>query len=54
MKFLREFELTTASFKYPDRDLLILLIQQVSGKAKSLLSSLEADKQKYKDDTFTS
>ena len=49
MKFIREFELTTAAYAYPDRDLLILLIQQVSGKAKTLLSSLEADKQSYKD-----
>ena len=49
MKFILECELTTAAYAYPDRDLLILLIQQVSGKAKTLLSSLEADKQSYKD-----
>ena len=49
MKFICEFELTTAAYAYPDRDLLILLIRQVSGKAKTLLSSLQADKQSYKD-----
>ena len=49
MKFIREFELTTSSYNYPDRDLLILLLQQLSGKAKTLLNSLEADKQSYKD-----
>ena len=49
MKFFTEFESTTASYSYPDRDLLLLLSQQVSGKAKVLLKSLEADKQSYKD-----
>ena len=34
MRFLVEFELTTSSYKYPDRDLLLLLLQQLSGKAK--------------------
>ena len=46
-KFLKEFELTTSSYKYPDRDLLLLLMQQVSGNARTLLNSLEADKQTY-------
>ena len=49
IRFLVEFELTTSSYKYPDRDLLLLLLQQLSGKAKTLLKSLEADKQSYKD-----
>lgn len=49
VKFLREFELTTANYNYPNRDLLLLLIQQVSGRAKTLLNSLEADKQTYED-----
>ena len=49
MRFLVEFELTTSSNKYPDRDLLLLLLQQLSGKAKTPLKSLEADKQSYKD-----
>ena len=48
MRFLNEFELTTACYKYPDRDLLLLLRQQLSGKAKTLIKSLEADKQNYK------
>ena len=49
MKFLVEFDLTTSSYRYTDRDLLLLLLQQLSGKAKTLLRSLEADKQSYKD-----
>ena len=49
LKFISEFESTTSSFKYPDRDLLLLLKQQVEGRAKCLLDSLEADKQKYGD-----
>ena len=49
IKFITEFELTTSNYKYPDRDLLLLLLQQLSGKAKILLRSLEADKQNYKD-----
>ena len=49
IKFLTEFELTTACYKYPDRDLLLLLRQQLSGKAKTLLKSLEADKQSYEE-----
>ena len=48
-KFLSEFELTTSCYKYPDRDRLLLLIQQLSGNAKTLLGSLEVDKQSYKD-----
>ena len=49
IKFITEFELTTSNYRYPDRDLLLLLLQQLSGKAKILLKSLEADKQNYKD-----
>ena len=48
LRFLSEFELTSSSFNYPDRDLLLLLMQQVSGNAKTLLKSLEADKQTFK------
>ena len=48
LKFLKEFELTTAVFHYPDRDLLLLLNQQCSGNALTLLNSLETDKQTYK------
>lgn len=49
LRFFTEFENTTSAFKYPDRDLLLLLKQQVEGRAKILLGSLEADKQTYKD-----
>ena len=49
LRFITEFESTTNAFKYPDRDLLLLLKQQVEGRAKHLLSSLESDKQHYKD-----
>ena len=49
LRFIREFEATTDAFQYPDRDLLLLLKQQVEGRAKHLLSSLECDKQNYKD-----
>ena len=48
-KFLKEFEDTTDSFQLKDRDKLLLLKQQVSGRASILLSSLEVDKQTYKD-----
>ncbi|XP_068202978.1 uncharacterized protein [Palaemon carinicauda] len=47
--FLKEFLSTTNSFTYPDRDLLLLLKQQVDGRAKLLLDSLEADKQTFND-----
>ncbi|XP_064098253.1 uncharacterized protein LOC135209530 [Macrobrachium nipponense] len=47
--FLKEFRSTTSSFTYPDRDLLLLLKQQVDGRAKLLLDSLEADKQTFND-----
>lgn len=47
LKFITEFETTTRSFNYPDRDLLLLLNQQLEGRAKHLLSSLESDKQQY-------
>ena len=49
LRFISEFENTTSAFNYPDRDLLLLLKQQVEGRAKILLWSLEADKQTYKD-----
>ena len=48
-KFIKEFELTTSSYDYPDRDLLLLLSQQVSGKAKIILNSLESDKQTFQE-----
>ena len=46
-RFITEFEATTAAFDYPDRDLLLLLKQQVEGRARILLGSLECDKQTY-------
>ena len=49
LKFLTEFELTTSVYNYPDRDLLLLLRQQLDGRARSLLHSLELDKQSYLD-----
>ncbi|XP_064097522.1 uncharacterized protein LOC135208867 [Macrobrachium nipponense] len=49
LKFITEFEGTTKAFNYPDRDLLLLLKQQVEGRGKVLLGSLEADKQHYAD-----
>ena len=49
IKFLTEFELTTGVYNYPDRDLLLLLRQQVEGRASYLLQSLELDKQSYQD-----
>ena len=47
LKFISEFEKTTNAFRYPDRDLLLLLKQQVQGRARLLLDSLELDKQTY-------
>ena len=47
LKFISEFEKTTSVYTYPDRDLLLLLKQQVEGRAKLLLGSLELDKQSY-------
>ena len=46
MHFLLELE-TTSVFNYPDRGLLSLLKQQVEGRAKVLIASLEVDKQTY-------
>ena len=42
--FLQQFEETTGKFSYTDYDRLLLLKQQVSGKALILIDSLEADK----------
>ena len=47
LRFIKEFEATTNAFDYPDRDLLLLLKQQVHGRANILLNSLECDKQFY-------
>ncbi len=46
-QFFRQFEDTTAKFSYTDYDKLLLLKQQVSGKAFILIDSLEADRQAY-------
>ncbi|XP_068219223.1 LOW QUALITY PROTEIN: uncharacterized protein [Palaemon carinicauda] len=48
-KFLSEFEEVIKTFKYTQRDKLLLLKQQVSGRASILLDSLETDKQTYED-----
>ena len=45
--FLRQFEETTGKFSYTQYDKLLLLKQQISGKALVLIDSLEADKQSY-------
>lgn len=45
--FLRQFEETLSKFKYTDYDKLILLKQQIFGKASVLIDSLDADKQTY-------
>ena len=46
-RFLNEFEETTSKFNYAEYDKLILLKQQLSGRALTLVNSLEADKQGY-------
>lgn len=46
-KFFLEFEETISKFSYPDYDKLLLLKQQVSGRALVLLNALESDKQAY-------
>ena len=48
-KFLVEFQNAISSFGYADREKLLLLKQQVTGRAACLLSSLELDKQKFSD-----
>ena len=46
-KFFSDFEETTNKFRYEEYDKLLLLKQQVSGRALYLLNSLESDKQGY-------
>ena len=48
-KFFLQFEETLSKFPYTDYDKLLLLKQQVSGRASILLDSLESDKQSYND-----
>ena len=45
--FFREFEETLVKYKLPDYDKLLLLKQQLSGRASILVSSLESDKQGF-------
>lgn len=45
--FFRQFEDTIAKFNYTEYDKLLLLKQQISGKALYLIDSLEADRQVY-------
>jgi len=47
--FLQQFEQTTSKFNYTDYDRLLLLKQQIKGKALLLINSLESDKQTYTD-----
>ncbi|XP_066941280.1 uncharacterized protein [Macrobrachium rosenbergii] len=46
-RFFEEFEDTLSKFQYPEYDKLLLLKQQISGRALVLVESLEADKQGY-------
>ena len=46
-RFLVQFEETLSRFNYPDYDKLLLLKQQVSGRALVLIDSLEIDNQSY-------
>ena len=46
-RFFNEFEDTLSQFNYPDYDKLLLLKQQISGRALTLVNSLEASKQGY-------
>lgn len=48
-RFLCNFESTVSLFSYTDYDRLLLLKQQVSGKALFLIDSLDSDKQTYSD-----
>ena len=47
-RFLIEFEDTIGKFTFSDYDKLLLLKQQVSGRALTLINSLESDKLGYK------
>ena len=46
-RFFLQFEETIATYNYRDYDKLLLLKQQVSGRAKTLLKFLEIGKQDY-------
>ena len=45
--FIGQFEETVSKFSYTEYDKLLLLKQQITGRASYLLDSLEADKQTY-------
>ena len=47
MKFLTQFEETTSKYNYASYDLLLLLKQQISGKALTLVDTLEHGRQAY-------
>lgn len=47
VKFFAEFEETVSKYNYPEYDKLLLLKQQLFGRAKTLVQSLEPDKQGY-------
>ena len=46
-KFFVQFEETISRYSYPEYDKLLLLKQQISGRALTLVNSLEADQQGY-------
>ena len=47
IKFFKDFEDITSLFNYSEYDRFILLKQQISGRALTLLNALESDKQGY-------
>ena len=47
VKFFAEFEETTGKYAYPEYDKLLLLKQQISGRALTLVNSLETNKRGY-------
>ena len=47
VRFFEEFEETISKFGYPEYDKLLLLKQNISGRALVLVNSLETDKQGY-------
>ena len=49
IRFFSEFEDTTKKYNYTQYDKLLLLKQQLSGRALTLVNSLESDKQGYTD-----
>ena len=49
LMFFKQFEETLSKFRYTQYDKLLLLKQQITGKASLLIDSLEPDKETYND-----